>query len=95
VLAGPTCPVERIPPDPRCADRPVSGAEIIFVSDAGDSVGDALSDADNQGLVGGSGESGVVTGSSTSCGLSLVDPAHHACGSELGDFRRGEPQDRS
>lgn len=48
VLAGPTCPVERIPPDPRCADRPVSGAEILFVNGAGDSVGDALSDADGR-----------------------------------------------
>ena len=45
VLAGPTCPVERIPPDPRCADRPVSGAEILFVKDAGESAGGALSDA--------------------------------------------------
>jgi len=45
VSAGPTCPVERIPPDPSCADRPVSGAEIIFVNDAGVSVGRALSDA--------------------------------------------------
>ncbi len=48
VLAGPTCPVERIPPDPRCADRPVSGAEIFFVSDPGDSVGGALSDGDGR-----------------------------------------------
>jgi hypothetical protein len=48
VLAGPTCPVERIPPDPKCADRPVSGAEIIFVNDAGNSVGRALSDADGR-----------------------------------------------
>jgi len=26
--AGPTCPVERTPPDPACADRPVAGAHI-------------------------------------------------------------------
>lgn len=45
VLAGPTCPVERIPPDPRCADRPVSGARIIFVDNAGDGAGHARSDA--------------------------------------------------
>jgi hypothetical protein len=24
VMAGPTCPVERIPPDPACADKPVA-----------------------------------------------------------------------
>lgn len=24
VVAGPTCPVERVPPDPRCAPRPLS-----------------------------------------------------------------------
>lgn len=38
VLSGPTCPVERIPPDPRCADKPyetnldiasVSGTQIV------------------------------------------------------------------
>lgn len=48
VLAGPTCPVERIPPDPGCADRPVSGAEIIFVDGAGNSVSRASSDADGR-----------------------------------------------
>lgn len=48
VWAGPTCPVQRIPPDPNCVDRPVSGAEIIFVNDAGNSVGRALSDADGR-----------------------------------------------
>ncbi len=48
VLAGPTCPVERIPPDPRCADRPVSGAQIVVLNGAGDSVGDVLSDADGR-----------------------------------------------
>lgn len=45
VLAGPTCPVERIPPDPRCADRPVGGAEIIVVNEAGALVSDIVSDA--------------------------------------------------
>jgi len=48
VLAGPTCPVEHIPPDPGCADRPVSGAEIVVTNDAGDLVADALSDADGR-----------------------------------------------
>lgn len=30
VHAGPTCPVERFPPDPDCADRPVAGAVLVF-----------------------------------------------------------------
>ncbi len=33
VLAGPTCPVERYPPDPACAPRAVVGA-VIVISDA-------------------------------------------------------------
>jgi hypothetical protein len=32
VLAGPTCPVERFPPDPDCEDQPVPGA-ILVVTD--------------------------------------------------------------
>ena len=31
--AGPTCPVERNPPDPACAARPVAGA-ILIIQDA-------------------------------------------------------------
>jgi hypothetical protein len=33
VLAGPTCPVQKDPPDPACADRPVHGA-VFVVFDA-------------------------------------------------------------
>lgn len=33
VNAGPTCPVETIPPDPNCADRPVAGAELWVLDD--------------------------------------------------------------
>ena len=44
VLAGPTCPVERIPPDPRCAARPVSGAVLLFIDNAGRDAGRAVSD---------------------------------------------------
>ena len=29
LVAGPTCPVETDPPDPECADLPVSDAEIV------------------------------------------------------------------
>lgn len=31
-LAGPVCPVERQPPDPACAPRPVAGAVIVLVA---------------------------------------------------------------
>jgi type 1 fimbria pilin len=29
LVSGPTCPVETNPPDPGCADQPVSDAEIV------------------------------------------------------------------
>ena len=32
-VAGPTCPVETIPPDPACAPRPVAGATVIIQDD--------------------------------------------------------------
>ncbi len=34
-LAGPVCPVERMPPDPSCAPRPVAGA-VVVVHDSSD-----------------------------------------------------------
>jgi hypothetical protein len=30
-LAGPVCPVERVPPDPACAPRPVAGATVLVL----------------------------------------------------------------
>ncbi|MES2203437.1 MAG: hypothetical protein V4474_03900 [Patescibacteria group bacterium] len=30
VMAGPTCPVERTPPDPACADKPLSTTVAVF-----------------------------------------------------------------
>lgn len=36
--AGPTCPVERVPPDPACADRPVADALVTANPLAGNSV---------------------------------------------------------
>ena len=48
VLAGPTCPVERISPDPRCAPRPVSGAVLLFTDSFGREAGQAVSDDDGQ-----------------------------------------------
>lgn len=46
VLAGPTCPVVRDPPDPACEDRPVAGAEIVAVDAEGQEVARASSDAE-------------------------------------------------
>ena len=45
VLAGPTCPVERIPPDPGCAPRPVSSALVLFTDTNEQEVARAVSDA--------------------------------------------------
>ena len=36
--AGPTCPVERNPPDPACARRPVAGAVLVIQDRAGSEV---------------------------------------------------------
>lgn len=38
VIAGPTCPVVSDPPDPDCADRPVAGAVLLILNDAGEEV---------------------------------------------------------
>jgi hypothetical protein len=45
VTAGPTCPVEREPPDPACADRAVAGAVLVFTNAGGAEVARATSDA--------------------------------------------------
>lgn len=44
--AGPTCPVEKVPPDPACADRPVAGALLVVTTEAGVEVARATSAAD-------------------------------------------------
>lgn len=51
VTAGPVCPVERNPPDPSCAPRPVAGAVIVATDAAGQTVGRATSDADGSYLL--------------------------------------------
>ena len=48
VLAGPTCPVVRDPPDPACEDRPVAGAEIVAIDATGQEVARASTDADGR-----------------------------------------------
>jgi hypothetical protein len=46
VTAGPVCPVEKMPPDPRCAPRPVAGAVIVATGADGHEAGRATSAAD-------------------------------------------------
>jgi hypothetical protein len=46
--AGPTCPVERNPPDPNCAERPVAGAVMVIQDGAGREVARATTDADGR-----------------------------------------------
>ncbi len=45
LLAGPTCPVEQIPPAPGCAPRPVVGADVGIYGPHGNLVATATSDA--------------------------------------------------
>src|SRR3954454_7884074 len=40
-VAGPVCPVEKAPPDPSCAPRPVAGAVIIARNGSGAEAGRA------------------------------------------------------
>ena len=42
--AGPTCPVETIPPDPACAPRPVAGATILIKAGDGTTVARLVTD---------------------------------------------------
>jgi hypothetical protein len=44
--AGPVCPVEKNPPDPSCAPRPVAGAVVIIRATAGAAVQQATTGAD-------------------------------------------------
>jgi len=46
VTAGPVCPVERIPPDPQCAPRPVTRAVLVILDAGGREVGRATSGVD-------------------------------------------------
>lgn len=50
-LAGPVCPVERIPPDPACAPRPVAGATIAVLDSSGRTVATMVTAADGTYLV--------------------------------------------
>jgi hypothetical protein len=46
ITAGPACPVEQSPPDPKCAPRPVAGAVIVAKDAIGNEVGRTTSLAD-------------------------------------------------
>lgn len=46
VHAGPVCPVEKDPPDPECADRPVAGALLLVVDADGEGVGEVRTDVE-------------------------------------------------
>ena len=50
-VAGPVCPVERVPPDPACAPRPVPDATILVVDDQGKTVVTVTTGADGTALV--------------------------------------------
>jgi len=52
VLAGPVCPVEKNPPDPACADRPVAGAAVIVRDASGKEVARATTGADGTYAIG-------------------------------------------
>ncbi|MGA7269600.1 MAG: carboxypeptidase-like regulatory domain-containing protein [Acidimicrobiia bacterium] len=45
LAAGPTCPVQRQPPDPNCSPRPVEGAVVKAVDEAGQVQARTVSDA--------------------------------------------------
>jgi hypothetical protein len=49
--AGPVCPVERVPPDPACAARPVADATIFVVDSQGKTVATVATGADGTVLV--------------------------------------------
>lgn len=46
LLAGPTCPVETVPPDPNCAPRPVTNAEVVLRDPTGAEIERATSNGE-------------------------------------------------
>lgn len=50
-LAGPVCPVERVPPDPGCAPRPVAGAVVAIRDVGGSEVARVVTGADGSFFV--------------------------------------------
>jgi hypothetical protein len=50
-VAGPTCPVEREPPDPSCAPRPVAGARVVVTPADGREIAVAQGTTDERGVL--------------------------------------------
>jgi len=50
-VAGPVCPVERVPPDPACAPRPVGGATVLVLDGQGKTVATVVLDDRGMALV--------------------------------------------
>lgn len=50
-VAGPTCPVEREPPDPACAPRPVAGAQVVVSPADGREIAVATGVTDERGML--------------------------------------------
>ncbi len=48
ITAGPTCPVERNPPESGCAPRPIAGAAIVVEDSTGHQVGRTTSGPDGR-----------------------------------------------
>jgi len=50
-VAGPVCPVERVPPDPACAPRPVAGAVVVVRDGSGSEIARTVTAADGSFFV--------------------------------------------
>ena len=50
-VAGPTCPVEREPPDPACRPRPVSGARAVVTPADGREIAVGQGTTDERGVL--------------------------------------------
>ena len=50
-VAGPTCPVEREPPNPACQPRPVSGARVVVTPADGREIAVAQGTTDERGVL--------------------------------------------
>lgn len=51
-VAGPVCPVEKFPPDPACAPKPVANATILIADASGRDKGMVMTDASGQAFAG-------------------------------------------
>jgi hypothetical protein len=51
-VAGPVCPVEKFPPDPACAPKPVSNATVLIADAAGREQGVVMTDVSGQTFAG-------------------------------------------